>query len=151
MCLTSEAAAKLPSRVAEPSYIPTSDVWEFADPHQHLVSSAFPVVGILLGVCCLLMEVQIMQSPKEHHLCMFFSEMSVHFCTFLNVFSEFLLISILDIKKHECLCQMCFHDVFSQFLACLFVFQTSFMKHSFKMKPNILSTFIDIFFHKKLF
>ena len=102
MCLTSEAAAKLPSRVAEPSYIPTSDIWEFANPHQHLVSSAFPVVDSLLGVCCHLMEVQIMQSLKEHRFvcssvkCLF---IFVHFLTCFLI-SEFLLISILDIKKH---------------------------------------------------
>ena len=54
-------------------------------------------------------------------------------------------------KKRGCLCQMCFPDAFSQFVACQFVFQNSFMKHSFKMKPNILPTFINIFFHKKFF
>ena len=51
VCLTLEAAAKLLSRVAEPSYIPTSDVWEFASPRPRLESSACRVAGILFGVC----------------------------------------------------------------------------------------------------
>ena len=88
LCWTLEAAAKLISRVAEPSYIPTSDVWEFANPRQHLESSAFPVAGILFGVCWHLMKGQkcILLTNTTYVLS---SVKCLHFCTFLNVFSHF--------------------------------------------------------------